>query len=157
MVWIKSQADTHYQKSLPGKDIKLKSTQSFLKTLVNHMWLIEAYLRKSAFLFKFFVCSITYYSTHPCLYNYFITWIVCCGHLKMSFSNAKTQNSLFLDAIDREAIKVRPMPTIRTAFLVMALCQQLLLKFMLIISHFVKEVEISIGQKFSKFSVCFIS
>ena len=53
------------------------------------------------------------------------------------------QNSLFLDAIDREAIKVGPTPTIKTAFLVMALRQNylsLLLKVMLIISHFVKLV-----------------
>ena len=34
-------------------------------------------------------------------------------------------NSFFLDAIDREAIKVRMMPTIKSAFLVMALCQKL--------------------------------
>ena len=34
------------------------------------------------------------------------------------------QNS-FLDAIDREAIKVRPMPTIKTAFVVTALRQKL--------------------------------
>ena len=35
------------------------------------------------------------------------------------------QNSFFVDAIDREAIKVRPTPTIKTAFLVMALRQKL--------------------------------
>ena len=35
------------------------------------------------------------------------------------------QNSFFLDAIDREAIKVWPSPTIKTAFLVMALRQKL--------------------------------
>ena len=35
------------------------------------------------------------------------------------------QNSFFLDAIHREAIKVGPMPTIKTAFLVMALHQKL--------------------------------
>ena len=40
------------------------------------------------------------------------------------------QNSFFLDAIDREAIKVGPSmvgptPTIKTAFQVMALCQKL--------------------------------
>ena len=35
------------------------------------------------------------------------------------------QYSSFLDAINREAIKVRPMPTIKTAFLVMALRQKL--------------------------------
>ena len=35
------------------------------------------------------------------------------------------QNSFFLDAIDHEVIKVRPTPTIKTAFLVMALCQKL--------------------------------
>ena len=34
-------------------------------------------------------------------------------------------NSFFLDAIDREAIKVGPTPTIKTAFLVMALRQKL--------------------------------
>ena len=34
-------------------------------------------------------------------------------------------NSFFLDAIDHEVIKVVPMPTIKTAFLVMALCQKL--------------------------------
>ena len=34
-------------------------------------------------------------------------------------------NSFFLDAIDHEVIKVRPMPTIKTAFLAMALCQKL--------------------------------
>ena len=53
------------------------------------------------------------------------------------------QKSFFLDAIDHEAIKVGPMPTIKTAFLVMALCQKLpkpSLKVMLIISHFVKLV-----------------
>ena len=35
------------------------------------------------------------------------------------------QNSFFLDAIDCKAIKFRPMPTIKTAFLVMALRQKL--------------------------------
>ena len=35
------------------------------------------------------------------------------------------QNSFFLDAIDCEAIKVGPIPTIKTAFLVMALRQKL--------------------------------
>ena len=35
------------------------------------------------------------------------------------------QNSFFLDAIDHKAIKVRSMPTIKTAFLVMALRQKL--------------------------------
>ena len=35
------------------------------------------------------------------------------------------QNSFFLDTIDREAIKVRLTPTIKTVFLVMALCQKL--------------------------------
>ena len=35
------------------------------------------------------------------------------------------QNSFFLDAINRKAIKVRPTPTIKTAFLVMALRQTL--------------------------------
>ena len=35
------------------------------------------------------------------------------------------QSSFFLDAIDREAIKVGPTPTIKTAFLVMALRQKL--------------------------------
>ena len=52
-------------------------------------------------------------------------------------------NSFFLDAIDREAIKVALMPTIKTAFLVMALHQNyldLLTKVMLIISHIVKPV-----------------
>ena len=34
-------------------------------------------------------------------------------------------NSFFLDAIDREAIKVALMPIIKTAFLVMALRQKL--------------------------------
>ena len=34
-------------------------------------------------------------------------------------------NSFFVDTIDREAIKVAPTPTIKTAFLVMALCQKL--------------------------------
>ena len=34
---IKGQTDAHHQKSLPGKDIMLKTTQSFLKTLVNYM------------------------------------------------------------------------------------------------------------------------
>ena len=34
-------------------------------------------------------------------------------------------NSFFLDAINCEAIKVMLMPTIKTAFLVMALCQKL--------------------------------
>ena len=51
------------------------------------------------------------------------------------------QNSFFLEAIDREAIKVGPTPSIKTAFLAMALRQNyldLLLKRMLIISHFVK-------------------
>ena len=51
------------------------------------------------------------------------------------------QNSFFLDTIDREAIKVGPTPTIKTAFLAMALRQKLprpSLKGMLIISHFVK-------------------
>ena len=36
------------------------------------------------------------------------------------------QNSYFLDAIDREAVKVGSTPTIKTAFLVMALRQKLL-------------------------------
>ena len=31
-------------------------------------------------------------------------------------------NSFFVNAIDLEAIKVAPMPNIKTAFLVMALC-----------------------------------
>ena len=35
------------------------------------------------------------------------------------------QNSFFLDDIDHEAIKVEPTPTIKTAFLVMALHQKL--------------------------------
>ena len=35
------------------------------------------------------------------------------------------QNSFFLDGIDCEAIKVGPTPTIKTAFLAMALCQKL--------------------------------
>ena len=35
------------------------------------------------------------------------------------------QNSFFLDAINHEAIKVGPTPTIKTAFLVMALRQKL--------------------------------
>ena len=34
-------------------------------------------------------------------------------------------NSFFLDAIDCKAIKVRPPPTIKTAFLIIALCQKL--------------------------------
>ena len=34
-------------------------------------------------------------------------------------------NSFFLDAIDREAIKVTPTPTIKTAFLAMTLYQNL--------------------------------
>ena len=34
-------------------------------------------------------------------------------------------NSFFLGAINREAIKVVPMPTLKTAFLVMALHQKL--------------------------------
>ena len=34
-------------------------------------------------------------------------------------------NSFFLDAIDHEAIKVTPTPTIKTAFLEMALRQKL--------------------------------
>ena len=34
-------------------------------------------------------------------------------------------NGFFLDAIDCEAIKVTPIPTIKTAFLAMALCQKL--------------------------------
>ena len=34
-------------------------------------------------------------------------------------------NSFFHDAIDREAIKVAPTPTIKTAFLAMALHQKL--------------------------------
>ena len=34
-------------------------------------------------------------------------------------------NSFFLDAIDHEAIKVVQMPSIKTAFLAMALCQKL--------------------------------
>ena len=34
-------------------------------------------------------------------------------------------NSFFLDAIDREAIKVKLTPTIKTAFLAMVLCQKL--------------------------------
>ena len=35
------------------------------------------------------------------------------------------QNSFFLDTIDHEAIKVKPMPTIKIAFRVMALRQKL--------------------------------
>ena len=35
------------------------------------------------------------------------------------------QNNFFLDAINHKAIKVRPTPTFKTAFLVMALCQKL--------------------------------
>ena len=53
------------------------------------------------------------------------------------------QNSFLLDSISRKAIKVGLMPTIKTAFLVMALHQNyldLLLKVMLVISHFVKLV-----------------
>ena len=53
------------------------------------------------------------------------------------------QNSIFLDAINHEAIKVRMMPTIRTAFLVTVSCQKLprpSLKVMLILYHFVKPV-----------------
>ena len=50
------------------------------------------------------------------------------------------QISFIQDAFDHEAVKVRPTPTIRTAFLVMAPHQNLLLKVMLIISHFVKPV-----------------
>ena len=34
-------------------------------------------------------------------------------------------NSFFLDVINHEAIKVTLMPTIKTAFLVMVLCQKL--------------------------------
>ena len=56
----------------------------------------------------------------------------------------KDLNSFFLDAIDREAIKVALTPTIKTAFPAMALCQKLpidlLIKVMLIISHIVKPV-----------------
>ena len=53
------------------------------------------------------------------------------------------QNSFFVDAIDREAIKVELMPTIKTSFLVMALRQKLYkpsFKVMLTIPHFVKLV-----------------
>ena len=35
------------------------------------------------------------------------------------------QNSFFLDAIDRETMKVGPMPNIKTAFLIIALHQKL--------------------------------
>ena len=35
------------------------------------------------------------------------------------------QNSFFLDGINHEAIKLGPSPTIKIAFLVMALCQKL--------------------------------
>ena len=35
------------------------------------------------------------------------------------------QNSFFLDAIDREAIKMRATPTLKTACLIMALHQKL--------------------------------
>ena len=52
----------------------------------------------------------------------------CSGHLKAPFFmrlQDMDQNSFFLDAINRKAIKVGPTPTIKTAFLVMALCQKL--------------------------------
>ena len=52
-------------------------------------------------------------------------------------------NSFFLDAIEHEAIIVTLTPTIKTAFLVMALCQNyldLLIKVILMISHIVKPV-----------------
>ena len=55
------------------------------------------------------------------------------------------QNSFFLDAIDCKAIKVGPTPTIKTAFLAMALCQKLPLS-----SRFL-EVEISMAENFLSF------
>ena len=66
-------------------------------------------------------------------------------------------NSFFLDAIDCETIKVAPTPTINTAFLDMALCQNLprpSYKSMLTISHIVKPVSWSLnfhGLKFLSF------
>ena len=55
----------------------------------------------------------------------------CSGHLKALSSYAikgMYKNSMLLDTIDREAIKIRAMPTIRTAFLVTASYQDLLFK-----------------------------
>ena len=56
----------------------------------------------------------------------------------MPLSQGMDQSSFFVDAIDREAIKVRPMPTITTAFLVMENYIDLLFK--VIIFDFVKPI-----------------
>ena len=61
-------------------------------------------------------------------------------------------NSFFLDAIDREAIKVGLTPIIETAFLVMVLWQNYLDLIKVMLSHFVKPVSWSWnfhGWKFS--------
>ena len=50
------------------------------------------------------------------------------------------QNNFFLDTINREAIKVGPTPTIKTAFLVMELRQKLPKPSFKSLSHFVKPV-----------------
>ena len=55
-------------------------------------------------------------------------------------------NSFFLDTIDCEAIKVMPMPTIKTAFLVIALHQKLSRP-----SYKSLEVEISMAENFLSF------
>ena len=67
-------------------------------------------------------------------------------------------NSFFLDAIDHEAIKVAPTPTIKTAFLVIVLCQKLPrpsyksnVNTYLTLSSLFLEVEISMAENFLSF------
>ena len=69
-------------------------------------------------------------------------------------------NSFFLNAINREAIKVALMPAIKTAFLAMALCQKLprssYKSNVNNISHcqacFLKLIEIFMAENFLSFS-----
>ena len=67
-------------------------------------------------------------------------------------------NSFFLDAIGHEVIKVGPTPTIKTAFLVLALCQKLpKLSYKSNVNNITLpslflEVEISMAKNFQSFS-----
>ena len=57
-------------------------------------------------------------------YQYPVEWTFKSTILLCNYKVCN-QNSFFLDAINHEAIKVGSMPTIKTTFLVMALCQKL--------------------------------
>ena len=63
-------------------------------------------------------------------YQYSVQWA-----FKSAICLGMDLNSFFLDAINREAIKVESTPTIKTAFLVMALRQKLPRPFKSYISH----------------------